>query len=296
MPLTVPLARAVLPLREDQARRYLRTTLVPGIGADGQARLLASRVLVVGAGGLGSPVLLYLAAAGVGHITIADTDVVDDTNLQRQIVHDHASVGMSKTASAAARLRALNPDVEVREVGFLTEQSIDAEVANHDLILECSDTFATKFLVADACERAGKPLVWGTIVAMTFQVTVLWSAPPAGYPATRLRDLYPNEPPAGSTPSSAEVGVLGAACGQAGSAMAAEAVKLLASFGQPLLGRLLIVDVAAGRWNTVEYVAAARERAAERREAEAILTRDRPVIPDDDLPDPHDATPKEGSR
>ncbi len=283
MNITVPLKRPRVPLTRDQSERYLRTRLVPGLGEEGQERLLAARVLVVGAGGLGSPVLLYLAAAGIGHITIADADAVEATNLQRQIVHSRAGVGTAKTASAAARIRGLNADVEVRERGFVTAADVAAEVADHDLVLECSDIFDTKFLVADACAAAGVPLVWGTIVATTFQVGAFWSAPPAGVPACSLRDLYPAAPPAGSTPSSAEVGVLGAACGQAGSAMATEAIKLIAGFGEPLLGRILIADVAAARWNTVEYVAAVRRESAERARAAQILADDQPAMPDDDL-------------
>lgn len=283
MDITVPLKRATVPLRAEQRDRYLRTLLVPGIGVAGQQRLLAANILVVGAGGLGSPVLLYLAAAGVGQITVADTDVVDVTNLQRQIVHSRESVGTRKTASAADRIRGLNPDIAVTERGFLTSEDIDEVVASHDLVIECSDTFDTKFLVADACAAAGVPLVWGTIISTTYQVGAFWTRPPAGLPATSLRDLYPAAPPTGSTPSSAEVGVLGAACGQAGSAMATEAVKLITGLGEPLLGRILIADVAAARWNTVEYVAATRGQEAEIARAEAIMRTDKPAMPDDDL-------------
>lgn len=286
MSLTVPLQREPVPLTEDQAMRYLRTTLVPGIGRAGQERLLAARVLVVGAGGLGSPVLLYLAAAGVGQVTVADTDVVDATNLQRQIVHGRASVGVAKTTSAAHRIADLNADVTVRERGFLTAADVDAEVARHDLVVECSDTFDTKFLIADACARAGVPLVWGTIVGTTYQVGAFWSAPPPGFPTTTLRHLYPAAPPAGSTPSSADIGVLGAACGQAGSAMASEAIKLITGCGEPLLGRILIADVAAARWNTVEYVAArgqARTQAASGAHPTGEAYTPDGAMPDDDL-------------
>ena len=253
MTITVPVKRPAVPLRGDQVQRYLRTRLIPGVDDAGQERLLASSVLVVGAGGLGSPVLLYLAAAGVGHITIADTDDVDVTNLQRQIVHSRASVGTLKTTSAARRITAINPDVKVRERGFLTPADVEEEAAAHDLVIECSDTFDTKFMVADACAATGTPLVWGTIVALTYQVGAFWSAPPDGVRSTRLRDIYPAPPPAGTTPTSFQVGVLGAACGQAGSAMATEAIKLLAGFGDPLLGRILIADAAAGRYDTLTY-------------------------------------------
>lgn len=288
MPLTVPLSHPLSPPSPAQLARYHRTCLVPGIGTEGQSRLLAAKVLVVGAGGLGSPVLLYLAAAGIGHITIADADAVDESNLQRQIIHNRAAVGTAKTASAAQRIRELNADVQVAEHGWLDETNVASVVAEHDLVVECSDTFQTKFLLADAAEACGVPLVWGSIVAMTFQVGSFWSKAPAPYPATGLRDLYPNEPPAGTTPTSFEVGVLGAVCGQAGGVMASEAIKLITGAGEPLLGRILIADAAAGRWNTVQYTPAT-QRAAQARAAAAARLADphhQPAMPDDDLLEP----------
>ncbi|MDO5727221.1 MAG: HesA/MoeB/ThiF family protein [Bowdeniella nasicola] len=285
MPLTVPLSAPLSPLSARQQARYHRTCLVPGIGEEGQRRLLAAKVLVVGAGGLGSPVLLYLAAAGIGQLTIADADVVESSNLQRQIIHTTTSVGTAKTASAAARIRGLNPDVSVSEHGWLTGENIDALVSEHDLVVECSDTFDTKFLVADAAARLGIPLVWGSIVAMTFQVGAFWSHAPAPYPATGLRDLYPDAPPAGTTPSSFDVGVLGAVCGQAGGVMASEVVKLITGAGEPLLGRIVIADAAAGRWNTVQYAPATKRVAAARQAAAQRLAdpHHQPAMPDDDL-------------
>ena len=239
-------------LTPDQRERYDRNILVPGIGEDGQRRLLDSRVLVVGAGGLGTPVILYLTGAGVGHIAVADADVVEATNLQRQVIHRIEDVGTEKTASAERAIRDLNADVEVARLGWITQENAEGIVAGYDLVLECSDNFDAKFTVADACASAGIPLVWGTIVSMTYQVTVLHSRPPEGYPAVTLRDIHPVQPGAGTTDGAPQIGVLGAAVGQAGSVMATEAVKWLTGIGRPLLGRLLIGDPRAGEWDVIE--------------------------------------------
>ena len=227
--------------------RYDRNIRVPGIGLAGQERLRAARVLVVGAGGLGSPVITYLAAAGVGSLTIADGDVLEPTNLQRQVIHRTEDLGAEKAASAQRFVAALNPGVEVRTHGWVTPQNVAELVAGHDLVLACSDNFRAKFLLADACAEAGVPLVWGTIVELTLQVTVFDPARGGGH----LRDLFPEPPADDTTPSSLQVGVLGAAVGHAGGLMASEAIKILAGFGQPLLGRLLVADLAAGRWDVI---------------------------------------------
>jgi len=246
-------------LDDDQRERYARNLLLPGFGEEAQSRLLEAKVLVVGAGGLGSPVLLYLAAAGVGHLGVADGDAVEAANLQRQVIHSRGSVGTPKTASAAARLRDLQPDVRVIEHGRVTPAGAADLFARHDVVVDCTDTFASKYLVADACAAVGVPLVWGTIVGMSFQVSVFWTAAPAPHPAVSLRDLHPLPPPAGATPSSLDVGVLGAACGQAGSVMAAEAIKLITGVGTPLLGRVLVADAGAGRWDVLPFNTHAEE-------------------------------------
>ncbi|MCT3003776.1 HesA/MoeB/ThiF family protein, partial [Propionibacterium freudenreichii] len=187
----------------------------------------AARVLVVGAGGLGSPVLLYLAAAGVGTLGVCDSDVVEVTNLARQLLHGEADVGMAKPESAARRLGALDASVRVEQFGNVTRDFLDAHGTEWDLVIDCTDNFAAKYLVADWCADSGVPLVWGTVVSMGFQVSVFWSRPPAGVPATTLRMVYPHVPPPGTTPASPQVGVLGSVVGQAGTAMATEATKLI---------------------------------------------------------------------
>ncbi|MDO5287538.1 MAG: HesA/MoeB/ThiF family protein [Actinomycetia bacterium] len=248
----IPLRRPVPPAGEGWSR-YRRSWLVDGIGLTGQARLRAAQVLVVGAGGLGSPVLLYLAGAGVGRIGVADFDVVDETNLSRQVVHDQASVGQPKTASARTRLLALDPGLEVVELGRVTTRLLDEQREQWDLVVECSDTFDTKYLVADWCEGTGTPLVWGSVVDMVWQVSDFWSRPPAGWPATSLRRLHPRPPAPGQTPSSTEVGVLGPVVGQAGSAMATEAVKLVTGVGEPLIGQVLYGDSRRNRYQVLTY-------------------------------------------
>lgn len=251
--LRAPLGRPISPVSDAWAQRHHRSLLVAGVGADGLARLQAARVLVVGAGGLGSPVLMYLAAAGVGTLGICDADAVELTNLQRQIVHDESSVGMAKTESAARRLRALNSAVEVRVHGWATSELLDELAADYDLVIDCCDSFEAKYLLGDWCAAANKPLVWGSVVAMSWQVSVFWTAPADGGPGVGLRDLYPATPPAGATPSSLDVGVLGPVVGQAASTMATEAIKLICGFGVPLFGRLAIADAAQGRYDVVGF-------------------------------------------
>ena len=232
-----------------QRTRYRRNLDVSGLGERGQSRLLDARVLVVGAGGLGSPVITYLAAAGVGHLVIADGDVVETANLQRQVIHSGGLVGVNKAMSAAARVADLNPDVEVRLVPHMvTAESLAQLVPTVDLTIDCCDTDAAKFMVSDACAALGAPLVWGTAVGMQGQVSVFGVATDEGR-AVWLRDLFATEPEPGSYPLATEIGVLGAMVSQVGSVMATEAIKLLAGFGRPLAGRLLLLDAAAGRWD-----------------------------------------------
>ncbi len=247
-PLVAPGPR----LTAAELTRYSRHVLVPGVGDEGQRRLRNARVLVVGAGGLGSPVLLYLAAAGVGTIGIVDFDVVDVSNLQRQVVHATSAVGTAKVDSAAATLAEVNPGVVVERHRLRLDagNALDL-VRGYDLVLDGSDNFPTRYLVNDACVLAGRPLVWGSVLRFDGQVTVFWSTPPPGYPAIGYRDVFPRPPAPGTVPSCAEAGVLGAVCGAVGSAMAIEAVKLILGVGEPLLGRLAVLDALAGTWRQV---------------------------------------------
>ena len=236
-------------LSESQRERYRRNIDVVGLGDNGQRQLLDSSVLVVGAGGLGSPVITYLAAAGVGRLVIADGDVVETANLQRQVIHGQGLVGVNKAVSAAARVADLNPDVRVDVVAeYVTAQSLADLLPRVDLVLDCCDTYGAKYLVSDACAAAEVRLVWGTAVGMQGQVSVFGVATDEGR-AVWLRDLFATEPKPGSYPLATEIGVLGAMVSQVGSVMATEAIKLLAGFGRPLAGRLLLLDAAAGRWD-----------------------------------------------
>jgi adenylyltransferase/sulfurtransferase len=235
------------PLTREQVQRYSRHLLLGQLGEAGQRRLLAARVLVMGAGGLGAPVLQYLAAAGVGHLTIVDDDVVEASNLQRQVIHSTGDVGRPKVESAADHVRALNPDVQVTVHHLrLDASNARAILAGHDLVLDGTDNFPTRYLVNDVCAELGVPLVWGSILRFDAQVAVFWSR---GEPGVTLRDLFPTPPPEGTTPSCGQAGVLGAMCGQVGSIMAAEAVKLITGTGEPLLGRVLVLDVLSARWS-----------------------------------------------
>ena len=243
MPLP-PLVEPAPELTRAQRERYARHLLIPDIGELGQRRLLAARVAVMGAGGLGSPALLYLAAAGVGSVTIIDDDVVDLTNLQRQVIHDDASVGTPKVASAAARLRAQNPDVTVTQRAVrLTDENADEILAGHDLVLDGTDNFPTRYVVNDACARLGLPFVWASVFRTQAQVSVFWKSPPGDAVGVDLRDLFPTAPDPTTVPSCGDAGVLGALTGQIGSMMATEAIKLICGIGDLLLGRVAFVDV-----------------------------------------------------
>ncbi|TWP33748.1 molybdopterin-synthase adenylyltransferase MoeB [Leekyejoonella antrihumi] len=244
----VPLG-AALPLGE--VERYSRHLLLPEIGEDGQRRLRAARVLVVGAGGLAAPVLLYLAAAGVGHLTVIDDDVVDVSNLQRQVIHRDVDLGQSKVVSAARAVRELNPDVTVDTV----QHRLDADralllFADHDLVVDTTDNFATRYLVNDACVVLGLPLVWGSIHRFDGQATVWWAGEGPCY-----RCVFPYAPPPGTVPSCAEAGVLGSIPGVIGSIQATETVKLILGLGEPLVGRMLVHDAMNQTWDTVRIEA-----------------------------------------
>lgn len=227
--------------------RYLRQSRLPELGEDGQRRLAAARVAVIGAGGLGAPVLSYLAAAGIGEITVIDPDSVDPTNLHRQVLFTPEDVGRAKAEAAAEHLRSLNPETEVRAVvaAATPETALDL-LAGHDLVLDGSDNFPTRYLVSDACELLDLPLVWGSILAFSGQVSVFWGA---GGQGVTYRDLHPVPPRPGEVPSCSEAGVLGMLCGVIGSTMAMEAVKVLAGMGEVLFGRLALYDALRARWD-----------------------------------------------
>jgi len=206
----------------------------------------------VGAGGLGSPILLYLAAAGVGTIGIVDDDEVDESNLQRQVLHATADVGRRKTATARAAVTRLNPHVAVRVHDLRLDAASALEtLRGYDLVVDGTDNFATRYLVNDACVLLGLPLVWGSIYQFHGQTTLFWADPPTGHDGVQYRDVFPRPPAPGTTPSCAEGGVLGVLCGAIGSVMANEVVKLITGIGEPLLGRLLTFDALTTRWREI---------------------------------------------
>lgn len=229
--------------------RYSRHLLLENIGLAGQRKLAASAMLVIGAGGLGSPAALYLAAAGVGTIGIADFDRVESHNLQRQLLHDDATVGQSKVASAARRLRATNPHIRVNEhPGGITPDNALAVFSGYDIIVDGTDNFGARYLNNDAAALARKPLVYGSVFKFEGQVTVF--DPARGGPCYRC--LFPAPPAAGSVPGCGEAGVLGALCGVIGSLQALEAIKLATGIGESLVGRFLTYDALAQRFQTLQ--------------------------------------------
>jgi len=243
-----PLVEPAIGLTPEEVERYSRHLIIPEIGSLGQRRLKNARVLVIGAGGLGSPALLYLAAAGVGTLGIIDDDDVDLSNLQRQVIHGVADVGRPKTASAGDAIAALNPLVEVRLHNVRLDAGNALELfAGYDLILDGADNFATRYLVNDAAAILGKPYVWGSIFRFDGQVSVFWEQHGPTY-----RDLYPEAPPAGSVPSCGEGGVFGMLCAAVGSLMVIEAVKLITGVGRSLLGRVALFDALGGSWREIK--------------------------------------------
>jgi adenylyltransferase/sulfurtransferase len=233
-----PLVEPAAELSVDEVRRYSRHLIIPDVGMTGQKRLKNAKVLCVGAGGLGSPALLYLAAAGVGTLGVIDFDVVDESNLQRQIIHGQSDVGRSKAESARDSIKELNPLVNV----IVHQERLDSDNAMqvfepYDLIVDGTDNFATRYLVNDACVLLGKPYVWGSIYRFDGQASVFWSEHGPCY-----RCLYPEPPPPGMVPSCAEGGVLGVLCASIGSIQVTEAIKVITGIGDPLVGRLMIYD------------------------------------------------------
>ncbi|MFF2297518.1 molybdopterin-synthase adenylyltransferase MoeB [Arthrobacter sp. efr-133-R2A-120] len=243
-----PLVEPAAGLTTEEVERYSRHLIIPEIGAAGQRRLKNAKVLVIGAGGLGSPALLYLAAAGVGTLGIVDDDDVDLSNLQRQIIHGVGDVGRPKIESARDAIKELNPLVNVQLHNVRLDSSNALEIfSGYDLILDGADNFATRYLVNDAAAILGKPYVWGSIFRFDGQVSVFWEKHGPSY-----RDLYPEAPPAGSVPSCGEGGVFGMLCAAVGSLMVTEAVKLITGVGRSMLGRVALFDALGGSWREIK--------------------------------------------
>jgi sulfur-carrier protein adenylyltransferase/sulfurtransferase len=233
-----PLVEPAAELSVNEVKRYSRHLIIPDVGMTGQKRLKNAKVLCVGAGGLGSPALLYLAAAGVGTLGVIDFDIVDESNLQRQIIHGQSDVGRPKALSARDSIKEVNPYVTVVvHEEALTNDNVMELFSGYDLIVDGTDNFATRYLVNDACVLLNKPYVWGSIFRFDGQASVFWSEYGPCY-----RCLYPEPPPPGMVPSCAEGGVLGVLCASIGSIQVTEAIKVLTGIGEPLVGRLMIYD------------------------------------------------------
>jgi adenylyltransferase/sulfurtransferase len=233
-----PLVEPATGLTVDEIRRYSRHLIIPDVGVTGQKRLKNARVLCVGAGGLGSPALMYLAAAGVGTLGIVEFDTVDESNLQRQIIHGQSDIGRPKAQSAANSIREINPyvNVVIHDTPLNNDNAFEI-FEQYDLIVDGTDNFATRYLVNDACVLLHKPYVWGSIYRFDGQASVFWADHGPCY-----RCLYPEPPPPGMVPSCAEGGVLGVLCGSIGTIQVTEAIKLLTGVGEPLLGTLMAYD------------------------------------------------------
>lgn len=235
-------------LSKDETRRYARHIVLKGVGGDGQQKLKQSRMLVVGAGGLGSPVIAYLAAAGVGTLGVVDHDTVSLSNLQRQVIHRTDGEGTGKVESAGSFVAALNPHVEfIRHRERIGPDNADALIAAYDIVIDGTDNFDTRAVVAEAASRAGKPLVSGAVSMFDGQVTVFLPDGPG------FTDLYPERPDPDDLPACEIVGVLGAVTGVIGTLMAMEAIKLVTGLGTPLVGRLLLYDGRDARFDEVRY-------------------------------------------
>lgn len=243
-------------LSPEEIERYARHLVLREIGGPGQQKLKAARVLVVGAGGLGAPLLQYLAAAGVGTIGIVDNDAVSLSNLQRQIIHETYGVGRLKVESAGEAIARLNPHVRVEQHAMrLTEDNARALIARYDVIADGSDNFGTRYLVSDACFYEKKPLVTAAVGGFDASLTTLrpFEAGADGAPNPTYRCLFPEPPPPGTVPSCEEAGILGALTGVAGSMMALEVIREIVGFGEGLVGRLLLIDTLAMRFETLRY-------------------------------------------
>ncbi|MEA1831751.1 molybdopterin-synthase adenylyltransferase MoeB [Methylobacterium durans] len=243
-------------LSADEIERYARHLVLREVGGPGQARLKAARVLVIGAGGLGAPLIQYLAAAGIGTIGIVDDDTVSLSNLQRQVIHGTPDIGRPKVESAAQAVRHLNPHVEVVAHAMrITAENAPGLLAAYDLVADGSDNFSTRYAVSDACFHAKRPLVTAALGQFDGSLTTIRAheTGPDGRPNPTYRCLFPSPPPPGSVPPCAEAGVLGALAGVMGSLMAMEVIRAFAGFGEPLVGRLLMVDARSMRFETLSY-------------------------------------------
>lgn len=243
-------------LDPDEIERYARHLVLAEVGGPGQGKLKAARILVVGAGGLGAPLIQYLAAAGIGTIGIADDDTVSLSNLQRQVIHATADIGRPKVESAADAVARLNPHVAVEghAVRLDADNAVDL-ISRYDVVADGSDNFTTRYLVSDACYRARRPLVTAALGRFDGTLTTIRAHETGsdGRPNPTYRCLFPSPPPPGSVPPCAEAGVLGALAGVMGSLMAMEVIRAVAGFGEPLVGRLLMVDARAMRFETLHY-------------------------------------------
>ncbi|HEY2672700.1 MAG TPA: adenylyltransferase/sulfurtransferase MoeZ [Rugosimonospora sp.] len=243
-----PLVEPAPDLSIDEVRRYSRHLIIPDVAMDGQKRLKNAKVLCVGAGGLGSPTLMYLAAAGVGTLGIVEFDTVDESNLQRQIIHGQSDIGRPKAESARDSVKEINPYVNVViHNEALSNDNVFRIFEQYDLIVDGTDNFATRYLVNDAAVLLGKPYVWGSIYRFDGQASVFWAENGPCY-----RCLYPEPPPPGMVPSCAEGGVLGVLCGSIGAIQVTEAIKLLTGIGEPLLGRLMVYDALEMTYRTIK--------------------------------------------
>jgi molybdopterin-synthase adenylyltransferase len=243
-------------LSAEELERYARHIILPDVGGPGQAALGRARVLIVGAGGLGAPVLLYLAAAGVGTLGVVDDDVVSLSNLQRQVIHATPDIGTPKVDSAAAVIHRLNPHVAVEQHRVrLTAQNALGLIERYDLVADGSDNFATRYLVADACYFAGKPLVTAALGPFDGTLTTIRAHERGadGKPNPTYRCLFPEPPPPGTVPACAEAGILGALAGVIGSMAALEVIREIVGFGEGLVGRLIMLDARAMRFETLRY-------------------------------------------
>lgn len=245
-----------MPFDEDEIARYARHLVLQDVGGPGQAKLKAARVLVIGAGGLGAPAMLYLAAAGIGTIGIVDDDVVDLSNLQRQVIHATPDIGRPKVESAAEAIGRLNPHVAVEPHRLrLTPDNARALIARYDLVLDGSDNFETRYAVSDACFFEERPLVTAALGQFDGSLTTIRAHERGadGRPNPTWRCLFPDPPPPGAVPTCATAGILGALAGTMGSLAALEAIREIVGFGEGLVGRLLMVDARAMRFETLRY-------------------------------------------
>ncbi|MBA2317899.1 MAG: molybdopterin-synthase adenylyltransferase MoeB [Euzebyales bacterium] len=243
-----PLIAQPAPLTNDEIRRYSRHLIMPNVGVTGQGRLKNAKVLLVGTGGLGSPLAMYLAAAGVGTLGLVDFDVVDESNLHRQVIHGTKDVGKRKTESARESINDINPFVEVRvhETALRSDNALEI-IEPYDLVIDGTDNFPTRYLVNDACVLLGKPNVYGSIFRFDGQLAVFWAEHGPCY-----RCMFPEPPPPGMVPSCAEGGVFGVICATIGAGQATEGIKLLTGLGDPLVGRMQIYDALEARWQTIK--------------------------------------------